>query len=326
MRWIAGLAGCVVAAFLLGGQPGSATAETDPARGVRLVNPFPPGSPVDLVARLAAEELQKELGQFFVVENRAGAGGTIGAGYVAKARPDGYTLLVTSSSTQVIAPVVRAEMPYDPVRDFRPILLVAQGPVLIVAHPSLPVTTLRELVDRARQAPESIAYGSSGTGTILHLAGELFQGRTGTRLLHVPFNGAVPASTALLGGQVGLMFDSISNAAPGVRAGQIRALAVMTPRRFTGLPDVPTAAEAGMPGLEFPAWIGVFAPAGTPDGAALTIERALRQRLSTPAMTERMLGAGLIPELTGGVAFAAALPEQIRFVEGIAASAGVPKQ
>jgi len=261
-----------------------------------------------------------------VVENRPGAGGTIGANYVAKARPDGYTLLVTSSSTQVIAPVVRAEMPYDPIRDFRPVSLVAQGPVLIVAHPSLPVTTLRELVDRARQSPEAIAYSSSGTGTILHLAGELFQSRTETRLLHVPFNGAVPASTALLGGQVQLMFDSISNAAPQARAGQLRALAVMTPQRFTGLPDVPTAAEAGMAGLEFPAWIGVFAPAGTPDNVVLMIERALRQRLATPVMTERMLGAGLIPELMGGAAFAAALPDQIRFVEGIAALAGVPKQ
>ncbi|MFC0389295.1 Bug family tripartite tricarboxylate transporter substrate binding protein [Muricoccus vinaceus] len=321
VRWIAMLAGCVMAAW-----SGLAAAETYPARGVRLVNPFPPGSPVDFVARLAAEELQKELGQFFVVENRPGAGGTIGANYVAKARPDGYTLLVTSSSTQVIAPVVRAEMPYDPIRDFRPVSLVAQGPVLIVAHPSLPVTTLRELVDRARQSPEAIAYGSSGTGTILHLAGELFQSRTETRLLHVPFNGAVPASTALLGGQVQLMFDSISNAAPQARAGQLRALAVMTPQRFTGLPDVPTAAEAGMAGLEFPAWIGVFAPAGTPDNVVLMIERALRQRLATPVMTERMLGAGLIPELMGGAAFAAALPDQIRFIEGVAALAGVPKQ
>lgn len=321
MRRTAALVGCVMAAWA-----GLASAETYPARGVRLVNPFPPGSPVDFIARLAAEELQKELGQFFVVENRPGAGGTIGANHVAKARPDGYTLLVTSSSTQVIAPVVRAEMPYDPVRDFRPISRVAQGPVLIVAHPSLPVTTLRELVDRARRAPESIAYGSSGTGTILHLAGELFQGRTGTRLLHVPFSGAVPASTALLGGQVQLMFDSISNAAPQVSAGQIRALAVMTPRRFAGLPEVPTAAEAGMAGLEFPAWIGVFAPAGTPDEVALTIERALRQRLATPGMTERLLAAGLIPELVDGAAFAAALPDEIRFVEGIAASAGVPRQ
>ncbi|WP_198382476.1 tripartite tricarboxylate transporter substrate binding protein [Roseomonas sp. KE2513] len=321
MRWISKLAGAVMAAW-----SSLAAAETYPARGVRLINPFPPGSPVDFVARLAAEELQKELGQFFIVENRPGAGGTIGANYVAKARPDGYTLLVTSASTQVIAPVVRAEMPYDPVRDFRPVSLVAQGPVLIVAHPSLPVTTLRELAERARQSPETIAYASSGTGTILHLAGELFQERTGTKLLHVPFNGAVPASTALLVGQVQVMFDSISNAAPQVRAGQIRALAVMTPRRFTGLPDVPTVAEAGLPGLEFPAWIGIFAPANTPNEAVLTIERTLRQRLATPAMTERMLGAGLIPDLVGGAALAAALPEQIRLVEGIASAAGVPKQ
>lgn len=321
MRWISMLAGAALAL-----SAGLASAETYPARGVRLVNPFPPGSPVDLVARLAAEELQQALGQFFVVENRPGAGGTIGANYVARARPDGYTLLVTSASTQVIAPVVRAEMPYDPLKDFRPVSLVAQGPVIVVAHPSLPATTLLELVAQSRRSPDALAYASSGTGTILHLAAELFQARTGTRLLHVPFNGAVPASTALLGGQVQVMFDSISNAAPQVRTGAIRALAVMTPRRFAGLPDVPTAAEAGVPGLEFPAWIGIFAPAGTPDDVVQALERALKDRLGTPAMTERMLNAGLIPDLLGGTAFAAALPDQIRLVQGIAAAANVPKQ
>lgn len=316
----------MLAGLVLTAWSGLAAAETYPARGVRLVNPFPPGSPVDLVARLAAEELQQAFGQFFVVENRPGAGGTIGANFVARARPDGYTLLVTSASTQVIAPVVRAEMPYDPLKDFRPVSLIAQGPVIVVVHPSVRATTLSELVELARRSPDALAYASSGTGTILHLAGELFQNRTGTRLLHVPFNGAVPASTALLGGQVQVMFDSISNAAPQVRTGAVRALAVMTPQRFVGLPEVPTATQAGVPDLDFPAWIGMFAPSGTPDDIVQALERALKERLGAPAVKERMLNAGLIPELLGGSAFAAALPQQIRLVQSVAAAANVPKQ
>lgn len=303
-----------------------AAAQNYPARRVTLVNPFPPGSPVDVVARLTAEELQKELGQPFIVDNRAGAGGVIGANAVARSRADGYTLLLTSASTHIIAPVLRAELPYDPIRDFRPISLIAWGPTLVVVHPSLPVTTLQELVAYARANPEAVAYGSSGTGTILHLTGELFQARTGTKLLHVPFSGAAPAATALLGGQVQLMFDSINNSMNQVRAGQLRGLAVLTRERFAGLPDVPTAIEAGMPDLDFPAWIGLLAPAGTPDEVVQVLERTIRRSMSTPAVTERMRAAGLFPELSTSADFAAALPRQIALIEQIAAAARIPKQ
>jgi tripartite-type tricarboxylate transporter receptor subunit TctC len=316
------LAACLVFA----GWTSAAAAETYPVRRVTMINPFPPGSPVDVVARMTAEELQKEFGQPFIVDNRAGAGGVIGANVVARARPDGYTLLLTSASTQIIAPVLRAEMPYDTIRDFRPISLIAWGPTLVVVHPSLPVRSLQELVAYARANPEAVAYGSSGTGTILHLSGELFQERTGTRLLHVPFSGAAPAATALLGGQVQLMFDSINNAMNQVRAGQLRGLAVLTRERFAGLPDVPTAAEAGMTDLEFPAWIGLLAPAGTPDDVVQALERAVRQRLGAPAVAERLRAAGLFPELSTSAEFAAALPQQISLIERIAAAARIPKQ
>jgi tripartite-type tricarboxylate transporter receptor subunit TctC len=316
------LAACLVVA----GWASAAAAETYPVRRVTMINPFPPGSPVDVVARMTAEELQKEFGQPFIVDNRAGAGGVIGANVVARARPDGYTLLLTSASTQIIAPVLRAEMPYDTIRDFRPVSLIAWGPTLVVVHPSLPVRSLQELVAYARANPEAVAYGSSGTGTILHLSGELFQERTGTRLLHVPFSGAAPAATALLGGQVLLMFDSINNAMNQVRAGQLRGLAVLTRERFAGLPDVPTAAEAGMTDLEFPAWIGLLAPAGTPDDVVQALERAVRQRLGAPAVAERLRAAGLFPELSTSADFAAALPRQIALIERIAAAARIPKQ
>jgi tripartite-type tricarboxylate transporter receptor subunit TctC len=181
----------------------SAYAQGYPSRPIKIINPFPPGSPVDVVARHFTAKMQEQLGQPVVVDNKGGAGGTIGAEQGAKSPADGYTLLVTSASSHVIAPVLRKSLPYDAVKDFTTLALVAHGPTAVVVHPSLPVNTLAELVDYLKQRPGEVAFASSGQGTILHLTGELFAAKTGTKMLHVPYKGAVPASTDLLAGQVG---------------------------------------------------------------------------------------------------------------------------
>lgn len=316
----------VAALAMASGTTAGAAEAAWPTRSIRIVNPFPPGSPVDVVARLVAQQFQEAWGQSVVVDNKGGAGGTLGAELVARAPADGYTLLVTSSSTHVIAPALRREMPYDAVKDFTPIALVAYGPTVVVVHPSLPVHTLAEFVAYAKANPGKVAYASSGPGTILHLSGELFQSRTGTVLLHVPYRGAVPASTDLLGGQVQAMFDSISNAAPQVQAGKLRALAVMTPERSPLLPDVPTAAEAGFKGLEFPAWIGLFAPAGVPHEVVERCTQVLGAAMAQPAARTRLLQSGLIPALTFGDKFAAVMASDSRSVAELVKRAGIPLQ
>ncbi|MBO9513954.1 MAG: tripartite tricarboxylate transporter substrate binding protein [Variovorax sp.] len=295
----------LLAALPLSGwaQSSSATSGSFPTRPVKLINPFAPGSPVDVVARPLAQKLQEAWGQGVVIDNRAGAGGALGAELVAHAPPDGYTLLVTSASTHVIAPVLRASLPYDAIKDFAPIALVAHGPTAIVVHPSVPARTLAEFVQYARANPGKIAYASSGPGTILHLNGELFAARNNLQLLHVPYKGAVPASTDLLAGQVQAMFDSIANAAPQVKAGKLRALAVLTPARSPLMPEVPTAAEQGFDGLEFPAWIGLFAPARTPPAVLTQITKTVREVTAQPDLRERYVQAGLLPSDVSGSDF-----------------------
>jgi len=297
-----------------------------PSRAVKLINPFPPGSPVDAVARPLAQKLQETWDQPVIVENRAGAGGAIGAESVARATADGYTLLVTSASTHVIAPVLRKQMPYDALRDFIPIALVAHGPTAIVVHPSLPVHSLAELVRYAKANPGKVAFASSGLGTILHLNGELFAYRTGTDLLHVPYKGAVPASADLLAGQVQLMFDSISNSAPQVKAGKLRALAVLTPVRSPLLPDVPTAQEQGFEGLEFPAWIGVFAPAATPREVIAQISRTMLSVMGQPEVKDRMVQAGLLPAMVMEGDFARTIVANQKVVADLVRAAKIPPQ
>ena len=277
---------------------------TYPTRAVKLINPFPPGSPVDAVARLVQQILHDDWGQTVVVDSKPGAGGTLGSDQVAKAAPDGYTLLVTSSSSHAIAPAVRKQLPFDARADFTPLAQIGIGPTMVVVHPSVPAKTLAELVDYAKANPGKLTYASSGPGTILHLMGELFTWKTGTQMLHVPYRGAVPASTDLLGGQVHAMFDSISNATPQVKAGKLRALAVITPKRSEQLPDVPTVAEAGFAGIDFPTWIGMFGPAKLPAEVTNKVIRSLEEAFKKPEPGERLLQAGIIPTLVTGAEFA----------------------
>ncbi|MBX6374433.1 MAG: tripartite tricarboxylate transporter substrate binding protein [Acetobacteraceae bacterium] len=267
-----------------------------PTRPVRLVVPFAPGGPADAIARSIGERLGEIWGQPVVVENRAGAGGNIGAEHVARSAPDGYTLLLCASSHVQNVALYRS-LPYDPIRDFTPISLVAYYSLVVVVHPSVPARTLAEFAALMREKPGEVTITSAGVGTPTHLSAELFALRVGAQFTHVPFQGAAPAHTALLGGQVQAMFNNPVLAVPAVRAGRLRALATTGPRRSPALPEVPTVAESGHPGYEVGTWYAVIGPAGLPAPLVAKIDADLRRVLAEPALRERFAGQSLeIPE------------------------------
>ena len=238
-------------------------AQNYPTKPVRIVVPFPAGGPTDTLARLVGQKLTESLGQTFLVDNRAGATGTIGTGLVAKAPPDGYTLLMSATSNYVAA-FLYQKLPYDPDRDLAPLIRIATLPFYLVVHPSLPVHSVQELVKFAKARPGDLAFSSPGPGSGGHLVMAMFQAATGIQLVHVPYKGAAPSITALVGGEVALTWDTISTSHPHVAAGKLRALAVSGAKRSPAVPSVPTAIEAGVPGFETYIWFGFFAPAGTP--------------------------------------------------------------
>jgi tripartite-type tricarboxylate transporter receptor subunit TctC len=250
--------------------PQVASAQTPyPSKPIRLVVPFAPGGPVDTLARAMGPKLAEALGQQMIVDNRAGAGSIIGTEIVTKAPPDGYTLLVTSSSI-AINPAIYPKMPFDATRDLAPISQLSTSALIVVVHPSVPVRSIRELIGLAKARKGDLVYASSGTGSAPHLAVELFTAMTGTKMVHVPHKGAAPATIDLLAGNVALMFNNLISAVPNVQAGRLRALAVTGSTRTAALPDLPTVAEAGVPGYEASTWYAMFAPPGTP---ATLVER-----------------------------------------------------
>jgi tripartite-type tricarboxylate transporter receptor subunit TctC len=235
-----------------------------PAKPVTIVVPWPPGGPSDIAARPMAKGLQDALGKPFVVDNRGGAGGNIGSDFVAKSAPDGYTLLITSSAPIVINPSIYKKMPYDPAKDLAPITNLIRVPLVLAVHPSVPAKNLQELIAHIKSKRGELQYASSGNGTPQHLTGELFKTTAKLDMVHVPYKGSAPAITDLVGGHVPLMFDSTIAILPHIKAGKLKAIAVTGAKRSPQLPDVPTFAEAGMPGFESYAWYGFFAPAKTP--------------------------------------------------------------
>ena len=261
-------------ALFLALQAGAALAQGYPARPVRLMVPFPPGGSTDIVARIVAHKLSAQLGQQMVIENRGGAGGTLGTAVVAKAPADGYMLTVGTTSTHVVAPSVYTKLEYDPVKDFAPVSLVAVTPYLLVTHPAVPAKTLKELVELLRAQPGKLNYASAGIGSTTHLAMEMLKAASKTFALHIPYNGNGPAGTAVISGQVEILFGSLPAVLPHAKSGRVRALAVGTPKRSPSLPDVPTVAESGYPGFDASLWLAIMAPAGTP---AAVIERLQRE-------------------------------------------------
>ncbi|MBK6601765.1 MAG: tripartite tricarboxylate transporter substrate binding protein [Betaproteobacteria bacterium] len=274
---------------------GIAHAQAFPQKPVRLVVPFPPGGPIDTVSRAIAQKLTEAWGQTVVVDNRPGAGGNIGADLVAKAAPDGYTVVMGALSTHAVNPSLYPKMPYDAAKDFAPISLVAVTPNVLVVNPSLPVATAREFIAYARANPGKLAFGSGSNGSAGHLAGELFKVDAGVDMLHVPFKGAAPAMQALLAGDTQLMFDNLASATAQVKAGKLKALAVTTARRSKLAPDLPTLAEAGLPGFDISTWFGLLAPAGTPADVVARWNAEVTRILNSTEMRERMTALGAEP-------------------------------
>ena len=262
------------------------------ARPVRIVVPFAPGGGADLIARLLQPHLQPLLGQSFYVENRAGAAGRIGTDAVAKAEPDGHTLLMTTESSLVIAPHIGVPMSYDPLRDFAPVSLLTRNVVILVVHPSVPARTLQDYIALARAKPGELFYASSGVGGPNHLAGEIFKQMTGLNIVHVPYQGTGAAIPAVIANQVGAMWGFLAGLIPHIRSGSLRALSVGGKERSPALPDVPTVAEAGVPGYEAASWIGLLAPAATPRPIVERLWEASHKAMQLPAVTDILLRDG----------------------------------
>ena len=270
----------------------TASAQPYPNRPVKIIVPFGPGGFTDVAARILQKELAPVLGQAVIIENRPGAGSTIGTDAVAKAAPDGYTLAMVSTA-HVISPHVYKQIPYDAIKDFTPVMRLAEGPYVLAVHPSLPVKSVAELIALAKAKPGVIDYASSGNGSSQHLVGALFCSMAGVNLNHVPYKGSNQAMNDVLGGQVKVTFAGVPNVLPNVANGKLRALAVTTATRYAEMPDVPTIAESGVPGYDATIWLGLIAPAGTPHEIVQKLNADITRVLSTPDAKKLMASAGV---------------------------------
>ena len=268
--------------------PLGAAAPHYPTKPITMVVPFAAGGTTDILARLVGQHLSTELGQPVVVENKAGAGGNIGAAFAAKAAADGHTLFMGTVGTHAINAALYKKLPYDPIKDFAPLTRVAMVPNLLVAHPSQPFKTVQEMIAYAKANPGKINFGSPGNGASPHLSGELFKSMTKVDMVHVPYKGSAPAVSDLLGGQISIMFDNLPSVIPHVRGGKLRAIAISTAKRSADLPDVPTIAEAGVPGYEATSWFGLFAPAATPAPVLAKISTALGKVLANAEVKKKI--------------------------------------
>ena len=300
----------VASVFGAAALPGFGQAYPYPDKPVRLIVPFPPAGPVDTVARVVAQKLSELWGQQVVVDNRAGAGGIVGAEAAAKSPPDGYTIFSCSIHHSVL-PSLKPKLPYDIEKDFVPLSFGARFPVVLVVHPSVAATTVAELIALARAQPGKLAFGSSGNGGGTHLAGELFNLQAGTKLLHVPYKGSAPAVGDLLGGQVQLMFGDAPSVLPHIKSGKLRALGVANLQRSDLLPGLPTIAESGLPGYEAYSWSAFVAPAGTPKDIAARLSADIGKVLAQPDVKQRLLDAGAEARPTTGDEFGKILHAEI---------------
>jgi tripartite-type tricarboxylate transporter receptor subunit TctC len=263
-----------------------------PSKPIKIIVPFGPGGFTDVEARILQKELAPAIGQPIIIENRPGAGSTIGTDAVAKAAPDGYTLVMISTA-HVISPHLYKQMPYDPLKDFTPVMKLAEGPYVLVVHPSLPAKSVGELIALAKAKPGSIDYASSGNGSAQHLVGALFTTMAGVNLNHVPYKGSNQAMNDVIGGQVKVSFVGVPNALPNLNSGKLKALGVSTGKRYAELPDVPTIAEAGVPGYDATIWLGLLAPPGTPREIVARINADITRILSTAEARKLMASAGV---------------------------------
>lgn len=300
----------------------AASADTYPVRPVRIIVPFPPGGPVDTLARIAGQQISS-MGQQAVIDNRAGANGIIGTDLASKAPPDGYTLLMGNLGPIAINVSLYDPLPYDPIKSFAPIAIVAVAPQILIAHPSLPAHTVRELVRLAKARPGQLIYGSPGKGSGAHLSMELFKTTAMVNILHVPYKGATPALVDLLGGQTSLVLSSIVPAQPFVKSGKLRGLAVTSRTRAPALPNVPTMDESGMPGFEAMAWFGLLAPAGTPEFIVAKLNDEIARMLQKPEVRDQLAGFAAEPGSGTAREFSAHIKAEIAKWRKVIKDAGI---
>ncbi|GAB3771598.1 tripartite tricarboxylate transporter substrate binding protein [Ramlibacter monticola] len=299
--FVRSLLAAVCAAGFLQALP--AAAQTYPSHPVKIIVPFAVGGPADVFARALAQRLPDLLGgQAFVVENKPGAGAVIGTDQVAKSPPDGYTLLLMSN-THTVNETLVASKPYDLLRDFVPVAPINYSDLVLVAHPSVPMNNVRELVKAAKAQPGKLTYASSGTGTPYHMAGELFKSMTGTRILHIPYKGSSGARTDVLGGQVNLMFDAVTTMTEQIKAGKVKAIATTGKKRSSVLPEVPTVDESGVPGYEATIWLGLMAPKGTPADVVNRLNAAVSKIVGQPELQQAWARQGAVPLVMDPKAF-----------------------
>jgi tripartite-type tricarboxylate transporter receptor subunit TctC len=296
---LAGMAALPLAAHAQSGQAGSW-----PERPVHVVVPYPPGGSNDILARILTDALHERLNQVFIVENHAGAGGNVGADLVAKAAPDGHTLLLTAPGPLAINYQVYRDMTYDPTKDLVPVALVASVPIVLMVNPQVPAHSVEELIALAKAQPGKLNFGSSGNASTNHLAGELLKAMAGIDIVHVPYRGAAPAMADLLAGNISMMFDNMPGSIGQIRDGRVRALAVAGRHRAMLLPNVPTVAESGLPGFEASAWFGLAAPGGTPAELVRRINTEVRAALGNPRVQARLTEAGAVSTTLDATAFA----------------------
>ncbi len=307
MRWIAAAVCAVLAGFAAAQGAGDY-----PSRAVRIIVPFPPGGPTDLYARLIGQQLQEAWKQPLVVENRPGGTGLVGSALVQQGSADGYTLLFTSNSAHLISPLLREPRPFDPVRDFTPLVMVLRYPMYLLVHPSVPASNIGEFIAYAKANPGKLNYSSVGIGSGGHLACELFNLSAGTHIVHVPYKGAAPAQAALVAGEAQLMCDSVGNSQPLVQAGKLRGLAVTAPARSSAVPDVPTLAEAGVPGVEAYIWLGLLGPARLPEALSARLNADVVRIMSEPELRSRVAKGGSELMLGSPERFAKDMEEESR--------------
>ncbi|HCL85193.1 MAG TPA: ABC transporter substrate-binding protein [Comamonadaceae bacterium] len=293
-----------LAALALAACAPLAQAQNYPTKPVRIVVPYPAGGTTDIIARIAAAQLADRLKQPFVVENRAGASGAIGSVAVSQAAPDGYTLVMGTASSHGINSALQKNLPYDAVKDFAPVTVVASTPNIVVVHPSVPAKTLGELLALAKAKPGTINFGSTSPGGSPHMSAELLKMMAGVDMTHVPYKGAAPMLTDLIGGQIQVGFDNLPSTIGFVRSGKVRALAVTTPQRWPGASDIPTVAESGVPGYEVSGWFGLLAPAGTPKAVLDTLQSAVAQAVQQPEVAKQLRDLGAEPVANKPEAFA----------------------
>ncbi len=300
-----------------------AMAQAWPSKPIRLVVPYPPGGSTDLLARTIGQRIGESLGQQVVVDNRAGAGGMLGSDIVARSAPDGYTILLGTGATHGLTLLLSKSIPYDPVKDFTPITAAVEVPIILVVHPSIPVSTARDLIEWAKKNPGKLSYGSSGTGSPHHLSGELLKQVARIDMVHVPYKGAAPAVQDLIGNQIPAVFTTLSTALPHIRAGKIKAVGFVEAKRQTSVPEIPTIGES-LPGYVMPtSWLGFFAPAGLPDAILKRYNAEIVRAVQSPEVRGRLEAAGMPVVGTSAEEFARMVKDDIETFRRIISSAGI---